>query len=76
MLPLKRGAGLIAVEMDCLVVPVIIKGSDYVLPFEKVIPRHRGVVSVIFGKPLKFKGGESYTEVTQKIEKAMRDLAL
>ena len=72
--PLKKGAGLIAVEMDAFVVPVIVKGSNDILPYEKMVPRRRGVAKVVFGEPIKFsyaKSSESYDEATKKIESAM-----
>ncbi len=72
--PLKRGAGFVAVEMNCYVVPVKIYGSAYVLPYGKFMPRHRGEVRIVFGKPLKFRKSDSYDEVTKVIEKALQNL--
>ncbi len=74
LLPLKRGAGLIAVEMDCQIVPVKISGTAEVLPPGKHFPKKRGAVTVKFGKPIKFKRSDSYIEATQKIEAALREL--
>lgn len=74
LLPLKKGSGLLATEMDCKVIPVIISGIQELLPQEKVIPRRRGTVTVQFGTPLEFKFGTSYIEATNCIEQAMKDL--
>ena len=74
LLPLKQGAGLVAVEMDAFVVPVKIEGSANVVPYAKFIPRRRGVVTVKFGKPLKFGRGDSYIKATEVIEEALRGL--
>jgi len=73
--PLKRGSGLIAVEMDVYVVPVIIEGSHKIIPYAKMFPRMRGTVHVRFGKPIKFKPTDSYITATEEIEKVMQDLA-
>jgi long-chain acyl-CoA synthetase len=74
LLPLKRGAGLIAVEMGAVVVPVIIEGSNDILPYAKMVPRKRGTVRIVFGKPQKFKIGDSYIDATDKIEDLMRGM--
>lgn len=72
--PLKQGAGLIAVEMGVAVIPIIVEGSEKILPYNKVMPRRRGTVRIIFGKPMRFSGVDSYTSATESIEKSMRDL--
>lgn len=74
LLPLKRGAGLIATAMDVPVVPVKIIGAEQVVPIGKVVPRRRGEVTVRFGKPMHFRRSDSYIEATTDIEKAMREL--
>ncbi|MCK4517571.1 1-acyl-sn-glycerol-3-phosphate acyltransferase, partial [Candidatus Babeliales bacterium] len=74
LLPLKRGAGLVAVEMDVLVVPVTITGANVVVPYDKFLPRRRGTVTVTFGKPMKFKRTDSYVRATDRIQEAMRGL--
>lgn len=47
LLPLKRGAGLLGVEMGVPVVPVFIDGTEYVLPRDKIFPRRRGKLEFI-----------------------------
>ncbi len=72
--PLKRGAGLIATQMDSYIVPVKIKGTNIILPPGKIIPCKRGEVKVIFGQPVKFKRNDSYIVTTEKISEALRDI--
>jgi len=75
LVPLKRGAGLIAVEMGVSVIPVIIKGANEVLPYAEMVPRKfRGLVTVTFGKPLVYKKTDSYVQATQEIHDAMQKL--
>lgn len=74
LLPLKKGAGLIGVEMGEYVIPVKIEGSEIVLPYAKVIPRRRATVTVTFGKPIRFARDTSYDDATKKIEEAMRGM--
>ena len=71
--PLKRGAGLVAVEMRSPVVPVKISGTDRVLPLGRAVPRP-GPVTVRFGAPLHFGAHESYVDATARIEAALRQL--
>lgn len=70
---LKRGAGLVAVEMKSPVVPVHITGTDKVLPLGKAMP-HRGPVTVRFGRPLRFNQRATYEDALAKIDQAMRGL--
>ncbi len=72
--PLKRGAGLIATSMDCVVVPVKLAGTNRVVPYEKILPRRREVVTVTFGRPLRFSRRESADAVTAKIQEALQHL--
>ena len=75
LLPLKRGAGLLATQMGAPVVPVIVKGLRDLVPEGKAFPRKRGIVRVKFGAPLYFTHADDYIAVTEKIQKAMEDLA-
>jgi len=70
--PFKRGAGLMAVEMQVPVVPVCIEGTEKIVPYGKVFPRKRGEVTITFGKPLTFKRLDSYIAATQKLESEMK----
>lgn len=72
---LKRGAGLVAVEMNTLVIPVHIEGLDALVPYDHIIPKKRGPVTVTFGKPLKIGRESSYDQATALIGKAMEEQA-
>ncbi len=74
LLPFKRGAGLVSVEMHGWVVPVIIVGSDDVVPYAEIVPKKRGTVTVKFGKPIKFSRRDSYEEAMKRIRKEMESL--
>jgi long-chain acyl-CoA synthetase len=71
---LKRGAGLVAVEMEAYVVPVILEGCEKIVPYGKIFPRARGEVRVVFGEPLSFKLTDSYVRATETIEASMKKL--
>lgn len=74
LLPLKSGAGFLAVEMDVPIVPVIIEGGAKIIPKDKILPRKRGTMTIKFGKPIKFHLGDSYIDATKKIESAMKEM--
>jgi 1-acyl-sn-glycerol-3-phosphate acyltransferase len=69
----KPGAGLIAVDTGCPVVPVRIDGLWAVLPPGKVRPR-RGHVRVRFGEPLIAREGENPREFAARLEAAVAAL--
>jgi long-chain acyl-CoA synthetase len=69
--PLKGGAGVIAVEMGVPVVPVIVDGTERVMPAGAIVPRRRARVTVYFGEPLRAAEGESYAGMTSRIEEAL-----
>lgn len=74
LLPLKGGAGLVAVEMGVPVVPMKLKDVQTIFPYGTMFPRKRGTVTVVFGEPLIFSRGDQYSEVTKKIEDALKNL--
>ncbi len=74
LLPLKKGAGLVAIQMGVPVVPVKIKGNQKIFPYDVKFPRSCGAVSVIFGKPLIFSRADSYDDATKKIEEVLKNL--
>lgn len=74
ILPLKRGAGVITVEMQVPIVPVKIQGTRNIIPHGSHFPKKRGQILIKFGQPLYFKKGASPETVTKIIEKAMRGL--
>lgn len=73
LLPLKPGAGLIAIEMGTWVVPIRIEGAREVLPYAYIMPRKlRYPVTVTFGKPIKFNRlKENYSQAVEKIYSAL-----
>ena len=72
--PLKGGTGVIAVEMGVPIVPIVIEGTEKIMPPDKLMPQTRGIVTVRFGEPIKPKVAEGYSAATDRIEKAMRAL--
>lgn len=74
LLDLKKGAGFMAVEMKCPVVPIKITGTADIVPYPKIIPRKKGRVCLKIGKPVDFKSDDSYEYVTSKIEEEIRSL--
>lgn len=75
LLPLKNGAGLIAVDMRVPVIPMKI-GTEIqrLFPYECLLPHGRGTVLVKIGDPLRFKISDSYITATEQIERAIRTL--
>jgi len=71
---LKGGAGVIAVEMKVPIVPVIIEGTEKVMPPDTLIPQSIERIIVRFGKPVQTNTTEGYAAATDKIETAMRAL--
>ncbi|MCH7882991.1 AMP-binding protein [Patescibacteria group bacterium] len=74
LLALKRGTGLVTIEMDVPIVPVKITGTNHIVPYAKLIPKRRGEVSIRFGKPLTFSKRDSYEEAREKIQNALERL--
>ncbi len=74
LLPFKKGAGLVSVEMNGWVVPVKLIGTDDVLPYAELVPKKRGTITVKFGKPIKFTRQDTYEEAMKKIRQEMEKL--
>lgn len=72
--PLKRGTGLVVIEMSCPVVPIMLKGVEDLIPYNCLIPRKRGTITVIIGKPITFDRTMSYDQATQKVEQVLRSM--
>ena len=70
----KPGVGLMAVDLRVPVVPVLVIGTDEVMPNRRIFP-HRGRVEVHFGKPLRFSARSSYLDTAASIEAAVKSLA-
>lgn len=73
-LPLKRGAGLIAIEMERPIIPVKIEGTQQVVPPGTHRIVRRGTVTVTFGEPVRFRHSDSYIEATQRLQSLLRSL--
>jgi long-chain acyl-CoA synthetase len=69
MLTFKEGLGIMVTELDIPVVPIKIKGLERVFPRGAGWPK-RGIVTVVFGKPLRF-GLESPHEIVEISRKAI-----
>ncbi len=74
MLRFKRGIGLLAVELGVPVVPVLLKGTNDVMPKGGTRPR-RGVIEVSFGAPLRFGRREDHSAAADTIRRAISALA-
>jgi long-chain acyl-CoA synthetase len=73
--PLRKGPGLLAVEMSVSIIPVRIIGSNKVVPPFKLFPRKIfGRVKVIFGKPLRFNLSDNYEDALFRIWEEMRKI--
>lgn len=53
---------------------MIIKGTNQIVPFEKHIPKRKGTVEIIFGKPVKYKKTDKDEEVLKDIRKKLEEL--
>ncbi len=71
---MKGGTGVIGVEMGVPIVPMVIEGTEKIMPPGKIRLRTRGTVTVRFGKPVRLQREEGYGAATAHIEKALRDL--
>ncbi|MFA5075142.1 MAG: AMP-binding protein [Candidatus Babeliales bacterium] len=74
LISLKKGTGLMAVEMGVDIVPVKITGAVDIVPYGKFFPRKKGNIIVKFAPPIKFKKSDSYKEVKEKIENILKNL--
>ena len=72
--PLKKGAGLVAVDMRVPIVPMKIIDPDKILPHESVIPKGRGKVIVRIGKPIQFSLKDSHIKATETIQRVIEAL--
>ncbi len=72
--PLKKGAGLIGQIMQVPIIPVKIIGLEQLVPYDTIIPRKRGQVTVRFGKPIVLDPLINQEEALAILTKAMQDL--
>ncbi|MFH1577998.1 MAG: AMP-binding protein [Candidatus Omnitrophota bacterium] len=63
----KKGIGILAKELDIMIIPVYIKGSHYAWPRAKKFPRIYPL-RIIFGKPVHWQElGNDYAAITEKL---------
>lgn len=72
LLSFQQGIGVMVRELGIPVVPVKIKGLETVFPRGATWPK-RGHVTVIFGKPIHFRG-ESPAEIVDRARRAVQEL--
>ncbi len=72
LLPFKQGLGIMVQELEMPVVPVRIRGLEYVYPRGAPWPK-RGDVTVTFGEPLRFRG-EGAEEIVAATRRAIEGL--
>jgi long-chain acyl-CoA synthetase len=70
--PFRGGIGMIASRLEVPIVPVRVRGVDYVLPVGATYAR-RGKVEVAFGAPLRLEG-DDYAALAKTVEDAVRAL--
>jgi long-chain acyl-CoA synthetase len=72
MQPFQLGLGIMVKELGIPVVPIRISGTDQVLPHDASFPK-RGLVTVTFGEPLRFRYEEP-AEIVEKTRQAVEKL--
>lgn len=72
LLSFQQGIGVMVRELGIPVVPVKIKGLETVYPRGASWPK-RGTVTVVFGKPIHFRG-ESPAEIVDRARRAVQEL--
>jgi long-chain acyl-CoA synthetase len=72
---IKGGAALLAIEMGVPVIPILLRGTQNIFPYDSIIPKKiRGRVTIKFGKPLIFKKTDSYEYASQMIFASLKEL--
>jgi long-chain acyl-CoA synthetase len=72
MQPFQLGLGIMVKEVGIPLVPIKIIGTDQVLPHDVTFPK-RGMVTVTFGEPLRFRSEEP-AEIVEKARQAVEKL--
>ncbi len=72
--PFRAGIGLMALGIEVPVVPVHLQGLYEIMSRHDSRPR-RGSVRIEFGSPIVAREGEGYTDLTARIESALRGIA-
>jgi len=71
---LKKGTGLIATEMDVPIVPIILKDVQTYFPYNTLLPRKRGEITIRFGAPIQFDAHVSYEDARINIQENMNQI--
>jgi long-chain acyl-CoA synthetase len=69
----RGGIGVFARDLRAPVVPVHVTGTHFVLPDERYWPMFHPT-RIVYGAPLRFAAGADPTEVTERLEAAVREL--
>ena len=69
----RGGIGVFARDLRAPVVPVHVTGTHYVLPDERYWPMFHPT-RITYGKPLRFAADADPTEITERLEAAVREL--
>lgn len=72
--PLKRGAGLLIVEMGVPIIPIILEGVQKLVPYDCLVPRQRGMITIKIGRPITFSKMTRYDDALAAITKALQEL--
>ncbi len=70
----KEGIGLIVKETGYPVLPIKLRGLYDIMPPGKKLPVKRGPAEIEFGELVRFSGTASPIEITQKLEKIIREM--
>lgn len=69
----KTGTGYFSTALEVPIIPVKIEGTDKVLPKGRLFPA-RGKIKVKFGKKMLFDRNIHYSEITESVEKTIRNM--
>ena len=70
----RGGIGVFARELRAPVVPVHVSGTHHVLPDERYWPAFHPT-RIVYGAPMTFAADADPTQVTQRLEAAVRELS-
>ena len=71
---LERGAGFLAVRTGVPLVPVLLRGTDRVLPTGRYVPR-RGEVEIIVGSPILAGEDDTSGDLVEELSVALQKMA-
>ena len=71
---LEKGAGFLAVRTGSPLYPVLIRGTDRILPTGRYLPR-RGHVRVVVGEPIRGVPGSTSRDLVEELAASLQNLA-